>query len=201
MVVPPQQDSGEVDASLSPGELQCEPTRKEIISNHQACESDDDCMRFKYQAACCMDVQLVGVDSTAVEHIQRCLDEKKPVCSCEPGLTRTDDGRVVTVRSQTGVECIDQRCTSRVTQRQCGSKRVCGPKEICVTYENSPGTQPDPDSGDNAYLTFRCEPNPCPDKLDCDCAQPMCDAYEDSGRRCEIKNNEESDLTCSRFAD
>ncbi len=173
---------------------------EEFLETRKACGSDADCALISYQAACCSDLLVVGIAAEHLEDAQRCT---KPTCACEPGLTRAEDGRAVTdPSSQPVVQCIDQRCSSRVTQRQCGAKRVCAPSEICVTYENvAGGFPPDPDSGDNVYLTFRCEPNPCPDLLDCACAKPLCDARNDALRRCEIKNNKESDLTCRPFAD
>lgn len=171
-----------------------------FLDARKACTSDTDCAPFSYQTVCCSDLLVVGIAAEHLEDAQSCT---KPLCACQPSLTRAEDGRAVTdPNTPPTVQCIDQRCSSRVTQRQCGTKRVCASNEICVTYENVPGgIPPDPDSGDNVYLTFRCEPNPCPDRLDCACAKPLCDARNDALRSCEIKNNEESDLTCRRVVD
>jgi hypothetical protein len=175
----------------------------DYVSARKTCNSDADCSTFEYQPACCAEQHLfVGLASSDLEEAEICLATNKVACRCDPGLKRAEDGRVVNEGSTTGVQCIDQRCTSRVTERQCGAKRICNANEICVTYENVPGgTPPDPDSGDNALLTFRCEPNPCSVRLDCTCAQTLCDAWKDVMRKCEIKNNEESDLTCKPFID
>ena|GEM_PF-4173338 len=182
------------DGSVPQEDVKC-VLNEQLIETRKACSSDADCASISYQVSCCSDLLVVGIAAEHLEDAQKCT---KPICACAPGLTRAEDGRAVTdPNTQPVVQCIDQRCSSRVTQRQCGAKRVCAPKEICVTYENVPGGfPPDPDSGDNVYLTFRCEPNPCPDHLDCACAQPLCDARSDAPRGCEIKNNEESDLTC-----
>lgn len=173
---------------------------EEFLDKRKACNSDADCELLTYQATCCNDLLVAGI---AAEHLEEALACWKPICACKPGLPRTEDGRAVAeTTNPPSVQCIDQLCMSRVAERQCGTKRVCTPDEICVTYENVPGGfPPDPDSGDNMYLTFRCEPNPCPDRLDCACARPLCDARNDVLRTCEIKNNEESDLTCRPVVD
>ena len=195
----PTSPSVQADGSVPTDDPKC-VVNQAFIDTRKACSSDADCALLPYQTSCCSELLMVGIAAERLEEVQACT---KPICNCEPSLTRTEDGRAVTEHnSEATVQCIDQRCSSRVTQRQCGAKRVCAPNEICVTYENVPGGfPPDPDSGDNAYLTFRCEPNPCPDHLDCDCAQPLCDARNDALRTCEIKNNEESDLTCRPFVD
>lgn len=189
-----------LDGSL-PSPPDC-PVNEEYVAEHKACNSDTNCTVFEYLPVCCKEQHVVGLASSALDEAQICLEMSNVQCICEPGLKRAEDGRVVTKSSQPTAQCIEQRCTSRVTQRQCGAKRICAANEICVTYENVPGgTPPDPDSGDNVLLTFRCEPNPCPDRLDCTCAQSLCDAWKDVMRKCEIKNNEESDLTCKPFID
>ena len=173
------------------------------FARQKVCSSDADCTVFTHQPACCSHRLVVGVATETLEAVETCAETNKLLCNCEPGLTRTEkDGRVVNDLSQATVQCINQRCTSLVTERPCGASRVCSQSEICVTYENVPGgIPPDPDSLDNAYLTFRCEPNPCQGQLACACAQPLCDARNDAVRGCEIKNNEESDLTCRPFVD
>jgi hypothetical protein len=187
------------DGSILQADEKC-VLNEAFLDTRKACNSDSDCALLSYQAVCCSDLLVAGIAAEHLEDAQSCT---KPLCACPPSLTRAEDGRAVTdPNTQPAVQCIDQRCSSRVTQRQCGAKRVCAPNEICVTYENvQGGIPPDPDSGDNLYLTFRCEPNPCPEHLDCACAQPLCDARNDAPRECEIKNNEESDLTCRPFVD
>lgn len=187
------------DGSVAQQDEKCVLNEK-LIEARKACSSDADCALLSYQTICCSDLLVVGIAAERLEDAQTCT---KAICACEPSLTRAEDGRaVIDPTTQPVAQCIDQRCFSRVTQRQCGAKRICAPNEICVTYENVPGgIPPDPDSGDNVYLTFRCEPNPCPDHLDCSCAQPLCDARNDAPRTCEIKNNKESDLTCRPFVD
>ena len=192
-------DSGEL-ADSETGQSQICFVDNDFVDERKACNSDADCASLTYQAICCGELVVAGIASERLADAEPCT---KPQCACAPGLTRAEDGRVITEgKTQPTVQCIDQRCTSRVAARQCGAKRLCAANEICVTYENVPGGfPPDPDSGDNAYLTFRCEPNPCPQQLDCACAQPLCDARDDAPRMCEIKNNEESDLTCRPFVD
>ena len=201
VAVPPDVfDSGELaDSSESMLSDIC-VANEQYIAERKACNSDADCSALMYQETCCDDLIVAAIASEYLANAAKCT---KPVCNCEPGLMRAEDGRVITEGvSRPVVQCIEQRCFSRVTQRQCGAKKICTPNEICVTYENVPGGfPPDPDSGDNAYLTFRCEPNPCVDHLDCACAQSLCDARNDATRRCEIRNNEESDLTCRPFVD
>jgi hypothetical protein len=204
-VVPARQapDSGDFDGGLPPrstAEL-CLVT-EQYVSERKGCASDADCSLLTYQPACCVDQLVVGIGSADLEAALICKETNNAVCRCPPGLIRTEDNRVVNEGSPATVQCFDQRCTSRVARRQCGATRVCTSDEICVTYENIPGGfPPDLDSGDNAYLTYRCEPNPCPNQLGCDCAQPLCDARNDALRRCEIKNNAEADLTCRAFVD
>jgi hypothetical protein len=175
---------------------------EDYIAERKACSSDADCSSLTYQALCCTELLLVGIAKDQLRDAQACMASKEVVCACAPGLERAEDGRVVNERGETEVRCIEQQCTSRVSQRLCGAKQTCAAGEICVSYENVPGgPPPDPDSGDNAYLTFRCEPNPCANQLACECARRLCDAHDGAVRMCEIKNNAETDMTCRPFID
>lgn len=175
----------------------------DYIEEHKACTSDADCTLFEYQPKCCAEVNVVGLTRADLEATQSCSDANDTVCDCPMGLSRTDDGRVVTESSPATVQCVDNQCVSSVSQRQCGASHTCAPDEICVTYENVPGGfPPDPDSKDNRLLTFRCELNPCDgSRLECQCAKSLCDARNDVERMCEIKNNAESDLSCRAYHD
>lgn len=191
-------DSGSADSGQAQAQI-C-VLNEAYVEARKACNSDADCSSVEYQTTCCEEQWTAGIASEYLETALTCV---KPRCGCEPLMTRAEDGRaLVEGNAVATVQCVEQRCTTRITERQCGSQRLCGPNEICVTYENVPGgLPPDPDSGDNAYLTFRCEPNPCPERLDCTCAQALCDARNDVPRSCEIRTNQESDLTCRRFVD
>jgi hypothetical protein len=200
---PPDPDSGTLapderypDAG-KPAESELCVVTADYVAEHKACASDTDCTLFEYQSTCCAESNVVGLTLADLTAARACADSIHPVCDCKKGLSRAEDGRVVTERSPAMVQCVDKQCVSRIAQRRCGASRSCTPGQICVTYENVPGGIPaDTDSKDNAYLTFRCEPNPCHGELACDCAQPLCDARNDAVRMCEIMNNAEADLTC-----
>lgn len=172
----------------------------EYLAGHKGCSVDADCAVFSYQASCCpeADKALVSVAKADLEQVEACAASTKVTCSCHDGLTRTEDGRVVTDSSPAVAHCVEQKCTSAIGPRSCGSRTTCGAHEICVTYENvEGGLPPDSDSPDNKLLTYRCLPNPCRDQLDCECVQPICDARNDVARKCEIERNTVSDVTCS----
>lgn len=205
----PELDSGtETGASmLADGSVPAEgavPERclvnSEYLAGHKRCSVDAECAPFTYQSTCCPEAEktLVSIAAADAEEVQACADSIKVVCACHDGLTRAEDGRVVTDSSPAIVRCVQDKCVSSIGPRSCGSRTTCGAHEICVTYENVPGSAPpDPDSPDNSYLTYKCVPNPCQDQLDCGCVQPICDARNDVPRKCEIKRNAESDATCS----
>ncbi|HET8934932.1 MAG TPA: hypothetical protein VFN67_15900 [Polyangiales bacterium] len=215
VVVPPEPpDSGSTSSNEvfpdggEPARAQVCVVTEDYVAEHKACKADADCTVFEYQPTCCSEVNAVGITLNDLKAAQACSDAMDAACSCPKDfttLTRTEDGRAVTESSPATVQCIDSQCVSRVSQRQCGASHNCNPGEICVTYENVPGGfPPDPDSRDNALLTFRCEPNPCSSgdgKLACDCAKLLCDARNDVERMCEIKHNAEADLTCSAYHD
>jgi hypothetical protein len=175
----------------------------DYVAEHKACNADADCTVFEYQPKCCAEISAVGLAKNDLKAAQACSDAQDAVCDCPEGLTRTEDGRVVTQSSPPTVQCINSQCVSRVSQRQCGESRSCNPGEICVSYENVPdGFPPDPGSKDNVLYTYRCEPNPCGSgKLACECAKRLCDARNDVERMCEIENNAEVDLTCAAYQD
>jgi hypothetical protein len=171
----------------------------EYLADHKRCSVDDDCALFTYQTTCCPDADkaLVSVASADLEEVEACAGTIKVVCACQGGLTRTEDGRVVTESGPPLARCVEQKCVSAIGPRSCGKRATCGAHEICVTHENvEGGFPPDPDSLDNKLLTYRCVPNPCQDQLDCECVQPICDARNDVPRKCEIKRNADSDVTC-----
>jgi hypothetical protein len=207
----------DADASLSPNvvpdgsvpsDSNTPPARCAVdttyLAKHKRCGVDADCALLDYQVNCCPEADLARVAVAATDHeeVQACVDSTKVVCICPAGLTRAEDGRVVSESGAAIARCIDQKCVSSVGARDCGSRATCGAREICVTYENvEGGIPPDPDSPDNKLLTFRCVPNPCQNQLSCDCVQPICAARNDVERACEIKRNANSDVTCRAFPD
>lgn len=211
VVVPRDRDSGTTSSNEvfpdggEPSENKVCVLTRDFVEEHKACTADADCTVFEYLPKCCAEVSVVGIANSDLETAQACSDATSAVCNCSKGLKRTEDGRVVTASSPATVQCIEAQCVSRVSQRQCGATHQCNAGEICVSYENVPGGfLPDPDSKDNALLTFRCEPNPCSGgdgKLACDCAKPLCDARNDVERMCEIKHNAEVDLSCTAHRD
>ncbi|HET8938463.1 MAG TPA: hypothetical protein VFN67_33695 [Polyangiales bacterium] len=195
-------DTGVPDGDTPAERVELCLASEDYLAERKGCDSDADCTLFTYQAKCCEEELVVGITREGLASAQTCFDNRNTVCGCAPGLKRAEDGRVVTERSQAVVQCIDRQCSSSIAQRQCGASRTCAPDQICVSYQNVPGGfAPDPDSKDNAYLTFRCEPNPCENGLACECAKSLCDARNDVVRNCEIKNNAEADMTCSAIQD
>ena len=196
----PDADTPTGMGDIPDGSLPCVFDAK-YLAAHRACSVDADCAEFTYEVTCCPDAEslLVAVAKSELEQVQACADVSKLMCgNCPNALTRAEDGRVVSEQSLATVQCVERQCVSSVGPRDCGSRMTCGAHEICVTYQNVPdGIQPDPDSPDNKLLTFSCVPNPCQGELDCDCVQPICDARNDTERKCEIKHNGESDVTCT----
>lgn len=171
-----------------------------FLTARKTCSTDDDCTLFDYQPSCCpTDVRVVGIARFELDEAEACAEAQR-TCGCdkEPLPDRAEDGRVVNELSTVVARCIAGQCTSRVTQRECGNSHICEPGELCVSYENvAGGLPPDPDSKDNAILTYRCEPDPCHDRLDCSCAKALCDARDDVPRKCEIKRSADADVVCA----
>lgn len=196
MTVVPDEDAGVEAARCTIDEA--------YIGRHKACREDDDCAVFSYRQACCTQPHVVGISADSLEEAEACRAPSERRCgACDDNAlpNRAEDERVVSEVSLAVALCIDGRCQSRVASRACGASRRCGPKEICVSYENViGGIPPDPDSKDNALVTFRCVPNPCGTKpLSCECIQPVCDVRNDTTRQCEVKRNFDTDVHCSAY--
>jgi hypothetical protein len=89
-----------------------------------------------------------------------------------------------------------------VERRPCGKNAQCRHGDICVSYENVRDNPiDDADSGDNAYLTYKCLPNPCIGSLSCTCAKTACDIQADVSRRCQFEFVNDADITCMAFHD
>lgn len=211
VVAPAERDSGtptraaelpDQDAGTDAAEPEVCVIEPEYLERHKRCAVDNDCALFSYRPSCCPMRQLVGLASDAVAQAQECADTMTETCGeCDPNPDRAEDGRAVNEFSITEARCVEGRCESRVAQRTCGSSHTCTADEICVSYGKVAGGIPEGASGDNSYLTFRCEPNPCRDSLKCECAQTLCDAVNDVLRKCEIKRHSDSDVVCVPYPD
>jgi hypothetical protein len=166
---------------------------------------DADCETVAYRPNCCPAQQIVGVSHTDADQVQACADEAPAPCnsnSCAGRPDRAEDGRAVqTDFSNVSVHCVDNACQTSVAKRACGNSLTCEADEVCVIYVNVPGSAPpDPDSGENALFTYACQKNSCGDKrLDCSCAQALCDARADVPRRCAVDFTQasQSDVFCN----
>jgi hypothetical protein len=204
-IVRPSDDPTAMDMYPDGGVLS--PSERCVVSpdyllDRKACNTAADCEQFTFVPVCCMEVHVVGVARDRLAEVQTCASDNDNVCACAPSLKRAEDGRVVTNESPAALACIENQCVTRIAERSCGATKRCRADEICVVYDNVPGgIPPDPDSQDNAYLTFKCEPNPCGDRLDCDCALQLCKARNDAERTCQIKNVDNADLNCKPYLD
>jgi hypothetical protein len=172
---------------------------------HKECSVDADCETVAYRPTCCPAQQIVGVSHTDADLVQACADEAPAPCNnnkCSGYPDRAEDGRAVqTDFSDVAVHCVDHACRTAVTKRACGKSRTCETDEVCVIYRNIPGSAPPiPGSGENALFTYACEKNSCGDKrLNCSCAQPLCDSRTDAPRRCavDLTTASEADVYCN----
>jgi hypothetical protein len=207
---PEPQDAGsekpDGDAALSmvTVDTHCTVTTA-FLQTRRACTVDADCALVPYRPTCCENVHVVGVSKNKADEVRSCDALGPAACRCEsPPPNRADDGRATLdpMFADVTLECIDHECRSAVATRTCGKTHVCKRNEICIAYGLVEGEmQPDPGSGDNAYIAYVCVTNPCPDSLSCGCAQAACDARGGVSRKCEIELNSDSDVACVPYKD
>lgn len=173
------------------------------LAHHKACTVDADCVVVPYHPSCCSQQVAAAVNTASADDVRECVKNGPPACfgsNCTPEPDRAEDGRASVVGGFNDVvaHCVDKFCQSSVSDRMCGMKHKCTPTQICIEYGNIPGSPPpDPDSGDNAFVTYDCVDNPCaPDPLTCECAQAACDLRKDATRSCQIELATSSDVAC-----
>lgn len=201
------QDAGQEDAALAVMvmvDTRCTITPGYLQARKQ-CDADADCALVSYRPTCCENVNVAGIAKDRADEVRECNEQGPPACRCENmPPNRADDGRATldNTFADVVVACVAGQCRSSVNTRTCGAKRVCKVGELCVAYGLTAGDpQPDPESGDNAYLSYECLPNPCTDALTCTCAQAACDAKSGVSRKCEIELNSDSDVACVPYRD
>ncbi|HEY2735338.1 MAG TPA: hypothetical protein VGI70_15180, partial [Polyangiales bacterium] len=169
---------------------------------YKQCDVDDDCQVGAYRTNCCVNQIVVGIAKNDGDTVQACADQAPPVCpnsgGCSTAPDRAEDGRAVGDLNDVEVHCVDNVCRSQVAMRACGPMLTCQIDEVCTIYENVPGSM-SATPGQNAVYTYQCDKNPCPsERLDCSCAQSLCDAKTDALRMCTIEFASESDVYCKR---
>jgi hypothetical protein len=203
-------DAGDTDADAAmslitlPNENTICQVNDAYLADRKACAADSDCVVVPYHPSCCSQQVAAGVSAAAADEVRNCVKNGPPACfgsNCGPNPNRAEDGRASVVGEFKDVvaRCIDDTCQSFVSDRMCGMKHKCSPTQVCIEYGNVPGgPAPDPDSGDNAFVTYTCVDNPCaPNPLTCDCAQAACDLRQDGATRtCQVELATSSDVAC-----
>lgn len=164
-------DAGSVpDAGPSAEAGSCPPDIPEIGTDfrpYKACETDADCVIGEYWD-CCGGLQIYGIHRNQVDYFERCVPDEEPVCDCAPQPTRTEDGRLTNM-DQTNVEsiCIDNACTTRLTE-PCGDQTGgCPPGQLCASFTDN--------IGPTSTTTHACAANPCLGFINCNCGQSVCE--------------------------
>ncbi|MET0389410.1 MAG: hypothetical protein ABW321_25775 [Polyangiales bacterium] len=202
-VPPPRGMPNPRDAGLTEMNVERCVVDQALLDEHKACASDEDCVVLAYRPTCCDYTRVVGVARSETDVVQRCADEAPPLCTCDSLPHRAEDGRASDPAAKNvRASCVEGRCQSRVTKRNCGPIKVCTENELCVSYGNVPGQAPDEaGQSNNAYLSYACVANPCASSLTCSCAQPVCAARDDVDRKCEIELNVDCDVACVPYRD
>lgn len=195
VLVVPDPDAGEdsVDSAMTRDAGMCEIT-PDYLRGPKACKVDADCAVVAYTSQCCKSTELLGVNLESVEQVRQCADR---VCRCMNAVpARAEDGRVSDAEDHGDVAalCVAGECRSRVISRTCGTGKSCGPNEICVAYAGA--VSPAPAPGENAAYTLECVPNPCSRKLDCSCAQSVCERDDALPRVCAAEYVVGYDVDC-----
>jgi hypothetical protein len=175
----------------------------DYLTDRKDCTADSDCVVVAYHPSCCSQQVAAAVNVTAADEVRQCVKDGPPACfgsNCGPEPDRAEDGRASVIGDFRDVvaRCVAGQCQSSVSDRMCGMKHNCSATQVCIEYGNVPGgTPPDPDSGDNAFVTYTCVDNPCaPKPLACECAQAACNLRKDATRSCQIELATSSDVAC-----
>jgi hypothetical protein len=170
--------------------MQCASFSADYRSEFKACASDEDCEVVAVQYGCLQQRGVYAVSKADREEFDRCLPDVEKLNSCmfKPGPVRAENGRVVSEDlHDVHARCVAGSCTARVEERDCGSPELkCTSAQLCVSYQDMLGV-----------TQFRCMDNPCGDeRLDCECAESLCDTIGDAIRECAVDQIDTSDVYC-----
>jgi hypothetical protein len=170
--------------------MQCAAFNADYRSEFKACAVDDDCEVVSVQFGCLEQHGVYAVAKADREEFDRCLPDVENLTPCrfKPPPVRAENGRVVSADlHDVRARCVEGSCTARVEDRDCGSpERRCTSAQLCVSYQDTLGV-----------TQFQCMNNQCGDeKLDCECAEPLCGMLGDAIRECAIDLVADSDVYC-----
>ena len=171
------------------------------LSARKACAIDADCELAPYRTSCCAPTLMLGIAISSLTQVRDCAEAVSANCKtpCSTKPTRAEDGRSARDRDvfdDIVPRCVDGQCRSVVATRHCGSALICKASELCVASGNVGGVAAPGSSSTDPLTSYVCMANPCPQRLDCTCAQTLCDARTDALRQCQFEFSSEADLNC-----